>query len=156
MPTTRTPRADRAAAKHAREYDTLIVALHALEKALATPAPRREEQWKRRTHSALAVVVDRLKAHCRAAESDGGVLAQAEVTVGRNRAVSRAFLQHKRLLTEARALLADLDRRAGHSSLTPREVRRRGHRLASALRHHQALEADVIIEMFDRDIGGED
>lgn len=153
---TRTTRADRAIAKHAREYETIIVALHALEKALAAPAPRREKEWNKRNHSALNVVINRLKAHCRAAESDGGVLAQAEVTIGRNRAVARAFVEHKRLIAEARELLSDLHRRTDHLSLTPREVRRRALRLASALRHHQALEADVIIETFDRDIGGED
>lgn len=155
-PSPPTTRADRAAAKHAREYDTLIVALHQLEKHLASPAPRREKEWKRRAHSALAVIVDRLKAHCRAAESNGGVLANAEISIGRNRSVSRALLQHKRLLTEARELLADLDRHADHPSLTPREVRRRAARLASTLRAHQALEADIIIDTFDRDIGGED
>lgn len=155
MPTS-TSRADRAAAKHAREFQTLIDALHQLEKHLASPAPRREKEWKKRTHAALATVIDRLKAHCRAAESTGGVIANAEITIGRNRAVERAIVQHKTMLSEARQLLADLKQRADHPSLTPREVRRRALRLASALRHHQALEADVIIETYDRDIGGGD
>jgi hypothetical protein len=144
-----------AATKHAREYETIIGALHPLEKALASPAPRREEEWKR-THAALAVFIDRLQAHCRAAESDGGVLTEAEVHLGRTRAVSRAHLQHERMLRDARELLADLRKRADHPSLTPAEVRRRAARLATALRAHQALEADIIIEAFERDIGGED
>jgi hypothetical protein len=149
MPT----RADRAAAKHAREYYTIIAALHQLEKHLASPAPGREREWKRRAAAALTAVVDRLKAHCRAAESDGGVLANEVIALGRTRAVSSALRQHKTIIADARQLLADIKAR---QSATPDEVRRRAARLASALRAHQALEADIIIDTYDRVYGAGD
>jgi hypothetical protein len=147
---------ERRSIEHAREYSSIISALHALEKHLASSALRGEGAWKKRAHAALAVVMARLKEHCGAAESDGGILANAEITIGRNRAVSRAFVQHKRMLEEARSLLADLKCRASDPWLTPREVRRRAAHLANVLRAHQALEADIIIETCERDIGGGD
>jgi hypothetical protein len=60
-----------------------------------------------------------------------------------------------RLLKEGGELLADLEERRDDPKLRCEAVRRRAGRLASALRNHQALEADLILDAFDLDIGGE-
>ncbi len=151
----RKPRAGEAAAKAAREHGTIVTALHMLEKALASPAPGREASWKRRAGAALVVVVDSLNVHCESAEKRGGVLAEAEVALGRPPELRQARSQHEQMLRDARQLLSDLEERADDKKLTYREVRRRGWRLAADLRRHQALEADLIMEAFERDIGGE-
>lgn len=132
-----------------------MTALHMLEKALASPVPGREPAWKRRAGAVLVVVVDSLNVHCESAEKPGGVLAKAEVALGRPPALREAHSQHEQMLGDARELLTALEERADDAKLTCREVRQRSWRLASALRRHQALEADLIMEAFERDIGGE-
>lgn len=151
----RKPRADEVAARAAREHGAIVTALHMLEKALASPAPGREASWKRRAGAALVVVVDSLNVHCESAEQRGGVLAEAEVALGRPPELRQARSQHEQMLRDARQLLTALEERADDTKLTYREVRQCGWRLSSALYRHQALEADLIMEAFERDIGGE-
>lgn len=148
-------RADEAAAKAARDHEAIISALQALEKALASPAPGRETAWKRPVAAALVIVIDSLIAHRESAESEGGVIAEAESVLGRPPALAAARRQHTRLLSDANRLLVSLEERSGIPMPTCRQVRQRAWRLASALRGHQALEADLILEAFELDIGGQ-
>ena len=149
------PRVEEAAAKAARDHEEILSAVHRLEAALASPAPGREAAWKLRAGAALVGVVDSLNVHRESAENEGGVIAEAEALLGRPPALAAARSQHVGLLEDARELLADLEERGDDPKLTCEAVRERAWRLASALRNHQALEADLILEAFDLDIGGE-
>jgi hypothetical protein len=155
------PRVEEAAAKAARDHEEILSAVHRLEAALASPAPGREPAWKQRAAAALVGVLDSLNVHRESAENEGGVIAEAEALLGRPPALAAARSQHVRLLQEGGELLADLalrepqGERRGDPKLTCEAVRERAGRLASALRNHQALEADLILEAFDLDIGGE-
>jgi hypothetical protein len=149
------PRVEEAAAKAARDHEEILSAVHRLEAALASPAPGREPAWKHRAAAALVGVLDSLNVHRESAENEGGVIAEAEGLLGRPPALAAARSQHVRLLNEGGELLADLEGRHDDPKLTCEAVRERAWRLASALRNHQALEADLILEAFDLDIGGE-
>jgi len=149
------PRVEEAAAKAARDHEEILSAVHRLEAALASPAPGREAAWKLRAGAALVGVLDSLNVHRESAENEGGVIAEAEALLGRPPALASARSQHVGLLKDAGKLLADLEGRRDDAKLTCEAVRERAWRLASALRNHQALEADLILEAFDLDIGGE-
>jgi hypothetical protein len=149
------PRVEEAAAKAARDHEEILSAVHRLEAALASPAPGREPAWKQRAGAALVGVLDSLNVHRESAENEGGVIAAAEALLGRPPALAEARSQHVELLEDARELLGDLEGRRDDPKLTCEAVRERAWRLASALRNHQALEADLILEAFDLDIGGE-
>ncbi|MDO8616118.1 MAG: hypothetical protein Q7T33_10365 [Dehalococcoidia bacterium] len=149
----RNDRADVTAAKAAREHEAIVTAVHILEKALASPAVGREAAWKRNAAPALREVIESLKAHRESAENQGGVLAEAEAVLGRPPALAAARNQHTRLTREANQLLVALITEDPKRSF--REIRRRGRRLTSLLHDHRALEADLIMEAFERDIGGE-
>jgi hypothetical protein len=124
-----------------------------LEKALASPAVGREADWKRNAAPALREVIASFKAHRESAENQGGIIAEAEAVLGRPPALAAARAQHTRLTKDANQLLVALN--AEDLQLGAREIRRRGWRLASSLHDHRALEADLIMEAFQRDIGGE-
>jgi hypothetical protein len=149
----RSNRADAIAAKTAREHAQLVTAVHLLENALASPAADREVAWKRNAAPALSQVIEALKTHRESAESQGGVIAEAEAVLGRPPEIRAALNQHKRLTKEASEILAALDE--GDLERTVQEIRRRGWRLASSLHDHRAIEADLMMEAFQRDVGGE-
>jgi len=149
------PRVEEAAAKAARDHEAIVSAMHRLEAALASPAPGREPAWKHRAGAALVGVLDSLNVHRESAENEGGVIAEAEALLGRPPALAAARSQHVLLLKDAGDLLADLEARRDDPELTCAAVRERAWGLVSALRNHQALEADLILEAFDLDIGGE-
>ncbi len=149
------PRVKEAAAKAARDHEEILSAVHRLEAALASPAPGREPAWKHRAGASLVGVLDSLNVHRKSAENEGGVIAEAEALLGRPPALAAARSQHVHLLNDAGELLADLEKRRDDPQLTCEAVRERAWDLALALRNHQALEADLILEAFDLDIGGE-
>lgn len=149
----RNDRADAAAAKAAREHAAIVSAAHMLEKALASPAVGREAAWKRNASPALGEVIESLKAHRESAENQGGVIAEAEAVLGRPRALAVARNQHTRLTREANELLVALN--AEDPKFSFREIRRRGWRLTTLLHEHRALEADLIMQAFEHDIGGQ-
>lgn len=148
-------RVEEAAAKAASDHEEILGAVHRLEAALASPATGRETAWKHRAGAALVGVLDSVNVHRETSENKGGVIAEAEALLGRPPTLAEARRQHVRLLKEGGELLADLEERRDDPKFTCKAVRQRAGRLASALRNHQALEADLILEAFDLDIGGE-
>jgi hypothetical protein len=144
---------DKTATKAVREHAAIVKAAHTLENALACPAPGREEDWKRRVHAALGSVIEALKAHRKSAENNGGIIAEAEALLDRPPAIAAALNQHKRLARKASQLFVALD--TNKPALGFRDIRRRGWLLASSLQDHRALEADLILEAFHLDIGGQ-
>jgi len=127
--------------------------MEALERALASPAPTREADWHREAQRELANVVGLLQEHCEAAEEEGGIISEVVRSRGRSSEVTETQRDHDRLLHEAVTLLAALDEHAGGSAPSHHEVRRRGWELTAGLRRHQAREADLLIELLERDEG---
>ena len=136
-----------------REYETMVRAVHAMEEALASPAPGRERAWKQRARRELAAVVGYLQEHCESAESRDGLLTQVELTLGRSYEVTEARTEHERLVRDAVSLLAALEEFPDEAALSYQEVRSRAFDFAAALRRHQAREADLLMLAFARDTG---
>ncbi len=148
-------RGQQVAASTALEHKALLQAVGALEQALAAPAPARNDARSQRTRRALAKVVGFLQDHCESAEKPGGLLAEAQRKVGQSRVVTQTRRDHQHLSRDAVTLLAAIDENRRGKSLTYREVSKRADALAASLRRHQAREADLILEAFQRDLGGE-
>jgi hemerythrin-like domain-containing protein len=144
---------ERLSESASREYAALVRAMDALEWALASPAPTREAAWHREAQRELAKVVGLLQEHCEAAEKEGGIIAEVVRSRGRSGEVTETLREHDRLLREAVTLLAALDEHAGGSALSHHEVRRRAWELTAGMRRHQAREADLLIELLERDEG---
>ena len=130
------------------EHEAIVVAIQALEAALASPAPGREDAWRDRIAHDLAGVVRAVVDHCRAAESSGGLIAELEATLGRPRTLATVSREHERLAAEASDFLESLAQETDVET-----IRARAADLTSGLRAHQAHETDLIYEAFFRDIG---
>jgi hypothetical protein len=149
-------REERASKVATHEHDCIVEAMHVLEKALAYPVPGREVEWKQRAGAALAVVVDYIRQHVESAEADGGLLTEVEVKVGRTHDVQSALKDHELILENSDHLLRDLSEDIGDPVLPTNEVRNRTNDLSASLRQHQWREADLIMSVFDLDIGAGD
>ncbi len=148
-------RGQQVAARTALEHKALLQAVGALEQALAEPAPAKNDARMQRTRRALAKVVGFLQDHCESAERPAGLLAEAQRKVGQSRVVTQTRKDHQRLLRDAVTLLGAMDENRRGKSLTYREVSKRADTLAASLRRHQTREADLLLEAFQRDLGGE-
>ena len=137
----------------AREHEAIVAALQAMERALASPAPTREPQWIDRVRRELATVIGLVQEHCASAEAPDGLLGHVEIALGRTYEVSEARREHERLQRDAVSFLAALEDHTPEGGPSPAEVRERARALASALRAHQAREADLLLLAFQQDIG---
>jgi hypothetical protein len=147
----RNGQAAKIAKRVAREYDAIVHAVQTLEAALTSPAPTREAAWRRDARRALAKVTGLLQEHAETAESTGGLIREIERVLGHPRGLGEAKRDHQRLPREAVALLSALD---DSESASP--VRTRALDLIARLRKHQAREADLLIELLQRDVGAMD
>ena len=136
-----------------REHRALVQAVHALEDALASPAAGREAAWKRRVSRNLAVVVGSLQEHCESAEGPEGLISQVERAIGRPYELSEAMREHQSLARDAVDFLASLADHIAEERPTVAEIRQRAFDLNSALRLHEAREADLLMQALQRDIG---
>jgi hypothetical protein len=149
-------RQERASRTASHEHDCIEEAMHVLEKALAAPTPGREVEWKQRAGAALAVVTDYVRQHVESAEGDDGLVAEVEAKVGTTRDVRFARADHRRMVEDSEHLLKDLSEHAGDAGLTVAEVRDRTIDITMLLRRHEWREADLILSVFDLDIGSGD
>lgn len=143
----------RVAKKIAREHGELVKAAHLLESALAGACPGRGQDWRKEVQAALGSAIKTLKAHGRSAENDGGIIAEAEAVIGRPPEITEIINQHKNMARKADRLFVELSN--GDLPIECRKIRRRGWHIASSLHHHRALEADLIMDAFHLDIGGQ-
>lgn len=149
-------RQERASQAAGIEHSMIVDAMYTLERALASPAPGREPEWKHRAGAALAVVVDCVRQHVDSAESEGGLVAELEVALGKNRDVRLAMDDHKQMRLHAQKLLNDLSSRADDPELTTKDVRSRTVTLTDLLREHLWREVDLILGTFGIDVGPAD
>ncbi len=148
-------RGQQVAARTALEHKALLQAVEALEQALAASAQTKNDARKQELRRALAKVVGFLQDHCESTERPAGLLAEAQLKVGQSRAVTQTRRDHQRLLRDAVTLLAAMEQNRRGKSLTYRDVSKRAGALAAWLRRHQACEADLLLEAFYRDLGGQ-
>ena len=144
----RTQSQDLAATNTSNEHDAIIAAIRVLESALASPTTGRENAWLSRVDVDLSPVVQAVSAHCEAAESPGGLVAELEASLGRPRVLVTVSDEHKALNAQVKDLLDSLSGKADVEA-----IRARAAALTADLRKHQAHEADLIYEAFFRDIG---
>jgi hypothetical protein len=135
------------------EYEALLGAAHRLEAALAAAAPGRERQWHDRVFSELAEVHAALERHTGSAEAPRGLFAE----MGEKQPASRERVEQLR--GEHAELLQHITALQRHFALGEGEVphfgdiRQQAARLLAALRHHQAREADLVLESLCVDVG---
>ncbi len=153
------------------EHDSLLVAMHQLEAALAAAASGRQQAWGARVQGDLRLVQEALAQHVASAEGPGGLLAAIDlsrpVIVRR---VERLRHEHADLLQQANDLqrrverLSSVEWTAYEACLADEvlddpdaaDIRRQAVQLLNALRSHQAHETDLIFETFYTDIGAGD
>lgn len=141
------------AKEFARQHDELVEAAHCLEDALGSACSGREQAWREEARAALGTAIKTLWAHVKAAGDSGGTIAEVEAVRGRPPEITEIVSQHRRVLTDAELLLTELgDTRL---PIECREVRRRGLPITSALHLHRVLVADLLLDIFQVDIGGE-
>lgn len=139
------------------EHDALVHAMQELEAALASAAPGRERAWNQRVIEKLRAVADRLGEHVRSADGPDGLLAEIDATRPTLlHRVERLRREHADLLQQTRALQRQVEHHGDGEAPNFRDIRQRASWLLNALRHHQAVETDLIFESWFIDIGAGD
>lgn len=137
-----------------RHHDALLDATHALEAALASPAPNRLWAWKTKVMAALQDFQTALGSHITTTESPDGLFGDVEaVEPNFHRRIERLRHEHGDLLRQAEAIGKHLSHHTEAEALNFHDIRQRCGWLLTALRHHQALEADLVFELYDVDAG---
>ena len=144
-------RQDQASQNTRSEYDALLLAMQALEAALASPAPARERSWAQRARNELADVRTALEAHVLSAEAPEGLLHELLLAApGAAARIDELRGEHSHLILSARGLEEGL---ANQADGDVNALRREAARLLTAMHQHHAAEVDLIFECFWTDIG---
>jgi hypothetical protein len=152
-PTAAGERRQRLARQTRSEYDAVLDAVHRLEAALVSAAPGRECDWTARVVQELAGVQQALRRHADSARCPRGLWAALECDLPRLAGrVERLRRENADLLQQAQALTRLLAHHDRDERPNCADVRLRAAWLLGALRHHQALEADLIYETFCLDV----
>lgn len=141
--------------KQARvDRDALVLAMQSLEAALASPAPGRERLWLMQVANALDGLAEAMRQHLTSTEGPGGLYQAVDQTwpTLAYRA-QRLRKEHASLVDQVNALRQQCTCYGPDETPDYHDLRRRAHWLLTALRHHQAAEADLIFEAFYTDIG---
>jgi hypothetical protein len=135
-------------------HEPLLDAMHLLEAALALPAPGREEAWRDRVAAELATFRNVLATHVASTESRKGMFVDVErIEPALHHRIERLRYEHADLLRQAESLETHLAPSVPGHPFNFHDVRQRAGWLLTALRHHQALEADLVFELYDSDVG---
>ena len=142
---------DAAASATSREHADLTAALINLEASLASPSYKRRTWWRMRVRRDQEALIHSLRTHRLSAASSGGLYDELVLRLGKSREIRRARQDHEYMEKEARALHESLGRKpqAGNEDLPRRDAEV----LTRVIRRHEALEAELLLEAFNRDIG---
>lgn len=139
---------------HEPFHEPLLDAMHRLEAALATAAPGREEAWRKRVAAELATLRNVLATHVASTESRKGMFVDVESTEpALHHRIERLRHEHADLMRQAESLETHLAPSTPGHPFNFHDIRQRAGWLLTALRHHQALEADLVFELYDSDVG---
>lgn len=144
-----------AAAQTSRsDRNSSLDALHALEAALAEPAPTRQQSWIETVRVALDALRDALDAQAAGDSEEASLL--SEIASDEPRLIpriERLRRQHQGLRDGVQATLAELSTQADHDHIDTADIRDRVAELARRLRHHRAQESDLIYEAVNINLG---
>jgi hypothetical protein len=142
---------DATARATSQEHGDITAALVSFEASLASPSYKRRTWWRMRVRRDLDALIDALRAHRRSAEGVGGLLHELVLRLGNSAQIRRASDGHDYIEKAADALHDLLGRKphAGNEDLPRKDAEV----LTRAIRRHEALEAELLLEAFNRDIG---
>ena len=139
------------------DHQALAAAQHELDVAIARPLTGREREWAVQTAISVKKLQKVLVGHVSAAEAPGGLISDIEYnTLIVNERVVDLKDNHRNLLKECERLLHDLETYSTDKVAGLTAVRRDLMCLMIDLHHHRAIEADMIFEALDFDIGAVD
>ena len=137
--------------------DPLLDAMDTLDAALTSPAPGNEQEWLTRVHDIAQRVQEELERHVASTEGPQGVFSGIDVTrptlMDR---VQRMRHEHADLRQRVQALQREIAHPAPSASQPARgmaDIRQLAAWLMTGLRHHHAVETDLIYESLNTDIG---
>ncbi|MHB1446384.1 MAG: hypothetical protein ACYCTI_00175 [Acidimicrobiales bacterium] len=130
------------------DRDRVLQAMHDLEAALSTPAPRREEGWRAAMVSALAVLDAATAEEADNAERPDSLLSDIARSQPRLRNRVRGVrIQYRHLRDTLSSLRRELDEQPD-AGLDYGDIRQRLGWTLGALRHQRARESDLIYEAY--------
>ncbi len=133
---------------HQTDQDRTLAAMHALEAALAAAAPGRENTWREKVQSTLAVLEEATRdeqANAGAPESLLADIARTQPRLrNRVRGVRVQYAHIRDTITSLRAELEDPQ----NAATDVLDLRQRLAWLLTALRHQRARESDLIYEAY--------
>jgi hypothetical protein len=137
-----------AIATRRSDDDRTLVAMHALESALAAAAPRREVSWRHAVLEALDILHDATAAEEANADQPDSLLSDIARTQPRLRTAVRGLRLQYRQLRDAIDAMRDELRSQDELASDHADIRERLGWLLTALRHQQARDSDLIYEAY--------
>lgn len=141
------------------QHVRLVFAIHRLEACLGQAAPGRELKWQQEVNSALDLLLAAMKESRDCVERDDGLIEEIKLEKPflLNR-IENLRAEFDGLFNQAAALQDQIkvgndDDVSASQQIGFADLRQRMSWLLSALRHHQAKEADLVYEAFNVDIG---
>lgn len=132
----------------------VLLAVHRLEAALGAAAPGREEPWIDRVVESLRLLKSALAEAPGKSERRDGLWLDIERTCPRLMSRLEGLQQeYDEIRRQIDATLERLLGRGKNERTDFSDIRQRVAWLVTAIRHHQAREADLIFEAFNLDIG---
>lgn len=148
-----TSRQQDAVAQVRADRDKTLVAMHALERALAAAAPGRQQEWADNVLTALEKLETTLEEQTGNGDRSDSLLSDIEQLDPR---FSYRVSQLRQQLEDIRRTAASLRMQLRQPSETPpdyADIRQRLAWLLTALRHHRAREIDLMFEAYNLDLG---
>lgn len=147
-PGTLTQTQQRRAGQRAVDQDRTLAAMHQLEAALGTAAPRREQAWLGEVRRALGVLGEAAGEEARNAAQPDGLLSDIARTQPWLRNRVRGLRIHYRQLQDGiAALQEELDAAAGQA-VDFTDIRQRLTWVLAGLGYQRARESDLIYEAY--------
>jgi hypothetical protein len=140
------------------DRERLFSAIHAVERALASAAPKRERSWLLSVLEAMRLLESAMHRQCANSDSPDSLLAEIVNDAPHlHSRVERLKREYRDLLRQISELLEQFEGGLGVEE-TPNyvDLRQRLGWLLTALRHHQSRETDLIFEAVDTDLGALD
>jgi hypothetical protein len=147
-PGTLTPTQQRRVDERTADQDLTLAAMHQLEAALGTAAPRREQAWSNEVRRTLGILGEAARDEADNAAQPDSLLSDIARTQPWLRNRVRGLRIHYRQLRDAIAALQDeLDAAAGQA-VDFTDIRQRLAWVLAGLRHQRARESDLIYEAY--------
>ena len=148
---------DRATATSRGDRASMLTAMHSLEAALAAGIPARETEWRERVRSSAKTLLSTMQHQSDEFEAKRGLL--QNVIQDAPRLVDRVGelrMLHHAALDLLSQLTTQVEPSRSSNTLSTDEVRSQFAEVISTIRRLQAIEADLIYEAYQVDLGGGD